>query len=239
MNQVRSPIIFSQTSIEIDFLLQPVESPPAGHLTTISWHLCIGFTFQTKSLRPFDCLRSTYLSLWSPGHPDRKPCCCTCVFPSGRRCTASRKARTRTSASSPANPAHMWANTHSTGTTPLLRGHLVQREKMIIHILDGCSCIGCKCKYGAEEAKGKWSFELFEHDLNFIDHGSGRSMDSLKLYFAVYIVVLNTFVYDVSLKKEAFVFDGFSDQIFFPQPKAAKQISLIHLCWQFTFGWFC
>lgn len=57
-------------------------------------------------------------------HQDRKRCCCTCAFPAGHRCTASRKERRRTSASLLANLGRTWGNKRSTATTPRPRGRL-------------------------------------------------------------------------------------------------------------------
>lgn len=67
----------------------------------------------------------TYLNPWCRVPPDRKPCCYTCVSPAAHRCTASRRARKRKTASAPATLVRTWGNTRSTATTPLPPGHLV------------------------------------------------------------------------------------------------------------------
>lgn len=78
----------------------------------------------------------THLSLWFRVHLGKRPCCCTCVFPAGHRCTVSHREKKRTIGSSLASPAHMSENTHSTATIPPLLGHLrseMDMERIVIY----------------------------------------------------------------------------------------------------------
>ena len=65
---------------------------------------------------------SPYLGRW--------PCYCRSVSPGAARCTASRRARRRRSASAPGSPARMSGSRRSTGTTPPPPGPLWETRSL-------------------------------------------------------------------------------------------------------------